>query len=99
MQIKSMDIQPLTIEHLEFRLAEEPGCQRNWFVPHMRDLIRYQPDGCFALCDGDDVIGMVTTTPYQAVGWIGWLYVAERCRERGLGARLMQAAVSYLQNA
>ncbi len=94
-----MDIQPLTIEHLEFRLAEEPGCQRNWFVPHMRDLIRYQPDGCFALCDGDDVIGMVTTTPYQAVGWIGWLYVAERCRERGLGVRLMQTAISYLQNA
>ena len=94
-----MDIQPLTIEHLEFRLVEEPGCQRNWFVPHMCDLIRYQPDGCFALCDGDNAIGMVTTTAYQGVGWIGWLYVAERCREQGLGARLMQAAISYLKNA
>jgi GNAT superfamily N-acetyltransferase len=82
---------------LQFRLTEEPGVDRNWFVPHIGDIIAFNPEGCFALKDGDEVVGMVTTTCYQTVGWIGWLYVAEKYRRQGLGGRLMHKAIDYIR--
>ncbi|MDH4241225.1 MAG: GNAT family N-acetyltransferase, partial [Phycisphaerae bacterium] len=61
-------------------------------------IMAHDPDGRFALVDGGETVGMVTTTCYQTMGWIGWLYVAERHRGRGLGATLMQRAVEHLKS-
>lgn len=87
----------LTTKMLGFRLAEDKEIEADWFVPHMGDMIRYHPDGCFAICRGREVVGMVTTTPYTKIGWIGWLYVAEKERGRGLGDKLMRAGIEHLQ--
>jgi GNAT superfamily N-acetyltransferase len=90
-----MTFVPLSIDSLNFRLDEDPEIDRDWFTVRMRDYIALEPDGCFALVDDGRPIGMVTSVCYEKIGWIGWLYVAENYRYRGLGAALMRQAVGY----
>ncbi|MEW6410911.1 MAG: GNAT family N-acetyltransferase [Candidatus Zixiibacteriota bacterium] len=92
-----MEIRKLTPEMLSFRLGADPEIDPDWFVAHLNDIIRFDPDGCFALCDGDSVVGMITSTTYQKIGWLGWLFVLEEYRFRGYGERLMRAATEYVQ--
>ena len=90
-----IDFTPLSVDALEFRLVEDDEVEPDWFVARMRDYIALEPDGCFALVDNGRPRGMVTTTCYQKVGWIGWLYVAEAERGKGLGEKLMRQALGY----
>ena len=83
-----MEFRKLTSGMLEFRLGHDPDIDPDWFVAHLTDIISYDPDGCFALCDGDKVVGMITSTTYQEVAWLGWLFVLEDYRKGGLGAKL-----------
>ncbi len=55
------------------------------------------PDGCFvAECQGR-VVGTVTTISYQdRFGWIGMVLVDPDFRGRGIGTRLLEKAISYL---
>ncbi|TRO46501.1 N-acetyltransferase, partial [Candidatus Bathyarchaeota archaeon] len=51
-----------------------------------RRMLYYEPGGCFkASADGVDV-GMVGSTRYGSVGWIGNLVVHPGHREGGIGA-------------
>jgi ribosomal protein S18 acetylase RimI-like enzyme len=60
-------------------------------------LTRFSPDGNFvASIDGVDV-GMVTTTSYGEVAWIGNLIVDPQLRGRGIGAALMVHAMNHLK--
>lgn len=91
------EFRKLKIDMLDFRLKEEQGIDPNWFVPHIKDIIQYEPDGCFALFIGDNIAGMATTSCYQTLGWIGWLYVAEKYRHNGFGKLLMLEAIKYIK--
>jgi ribosomal protein S18 acetylase RimI-like enzyme len=60
-------------------------------------LTRFSPEGNFvASIDGVDV-GMVTTTSYGEVAWIGNLIVDPQLRGRGIGAALMVHAMNHLK--
>ncbi|UCD64797.1 MAG: GNAT family N-acetyltransferase [Candidatus Zixiibacteriota bacterium] len=93
-----MQFKCLTTEMLSFRLGHDPEIDPDWFVAHLDDIIRYNPDGCFALCDDDRVIGMVTSTVYEQTGWLGWLFVLQEYRGQGLGAKLMKKAIDHVQS-
>lgn len=93
-----MEFKKLTPEMLEFRLGADPEIDPEWFIAHLKDIIRFNPDGCFALVDDDSVIGMITSTAYQHTGWLGWLFVLERYRHHGLGEKLMRRAMDHLQS-
>ncbi len=93
-----MEIRKLTTEMLNFRLGADPEIDPDWFVAHLNDIIRYDPDGCFALCDGEAVVGMITSTTYQNIAWLGWLFVLEKYRLRGLGEKLMRTAMEHAQS-
>ncbi|UCE24128.1 MAG: GNAT family N-acetyltransferase, partial [Candidatus Zixiibacteriota bacterium] len=93
-----METKKLTAEMLQFRLGHDPDIDPDWFVAHLNDVIRFNPDGCFALVDGDDVTGMITSTVYQQVGWLGWLFVLEEYRQRGLGAQLMEKGIEHIRS-
>ena len=93
-----MELKKLTKEMLKFRLGHDPDIDPDLFVAHLDDVIRFNPDGCFALLDGDDVIGMITSTVYQQVGWLGWLFVLQEYRQRGLGAQLMEKGIEHIRS-
>jgi predicted N-acetyltransferase YhbS len=64
-----------------------------------RRMLQYEPEGCFlATRDGVDV-GMVNSTLYGSVGWIGNLVVHPRQRGEGIGAALMRRAMEHLTDS
>ena len=61
-------------------------------------LITFSPEGNFvASADGVDV-GMVATTSYGEVAWIGNLIVDPETRGKGIGAALTVHAMNYLKS-
>jgi len=65
----------------------------------LRRMLSYEPDGCFiASLDGADV-GMVGSTSYGDVGWVGNLVVLPQHRGLGIGASLMRSAIQHLKDA
>ena len=59
-------------------------------------MLTFSPEGLFmASVDGVD-LGMVSTTCYGSIAWIGNLVVLPESRGLGLGAALMQKAMDYL---
>lgn len=59
-------------------------------------MLTLSPEGLFmASVDGVD-LGMVSTTSYGSIAWIGNLVVLPESRGLGLGAALMQKAMDYL---
>ncbi len=64
-----------------------------------RRMLHYEPGGCFlASRDGVDV-GMVNSTRYGSVGWIGNLMVHPGQRGEGVGAALMRRAMEHLTDS
>ena len=59
-------------------------------------LIALSPDGCFAAEDGGRVVGILTTTPYERLAFLGAVIVDPDHRGRGVGRILMQTALLYL---
>ncbi len=61
-------------------------------------LLYWSPDGCFVITEpGGEIIGTVTTTPYEArLAWIGMMVIKPECQRQGLGSQLMRAALDYL---
>ena len=61
-------------------------------------LIRFSPDGNFIVSVEGAEVGMVTTTSYGEVAWIGNLIVDPGTRGKGLGAALMVHAMNHLKD-
>ena len=62
-------------------------------------MLHYEPGGCFlASQDGVDV-GMVNSTSYGSVGWIGNLVVHPEHRGGGIGSALMRRAMEHLTDS
>jgi len=60
-------------------------------------LLVYEPEGCFIAEVGEKPVGMVTTTSYGRLGWIGCLIVEPEKRGKGIGTELMRQALEYLE--
>ena len=95
---KRIGIELLDEGHLPeaLRLTEQSRwnqTERDWLR-----LLQCPPGGCFgAFLDGR-LIGTVTTVVYgRELAWIGMMLVDSEYRRRGLGTRLMQTALKYLQ--
>ena len=56
--------------------------------------LAHDPEGCFIAVDGDDAVGMITTTRYEKTGWIGELIVTPESRGRGIGTLPYRPPVS-----
>lgn len=59
-------------------------------------LISVNSRGCFALVQGNKLIGVITTYVYKWSGWIGNFIVASPYRNQGLGRKLLERALDYL---
>ena len=67
-----------------------------------RDWQRFlsdRPDGCFAAEADGRLIGTSATTTYEdKLAWIGMVIVDRKYRARGIGTRLLEAAIQYLDS-
>ena len=91
-----IDIRTMTDDDvpLGMRLRSQAGF--NQTEADWRRFLDLQPDGCFvAELDGEPV-GTVTNCLFGPVGWIAMLLVDEPFRGRGIGTRLTEHALAYL---
>ena len=59
-------------------------------------LLSLSPSGCFAAEEDDRILGVMTTTTYDRLAFLGAVIVSPEARGRGLGRLLMQAALLHL---
>jgi len=69
----------------------------NYSVSDFERLLYYEPQGCFVAEHNREPLGIVTTTTYEKLAWVGSLIVLEPHRGRGVGSELMKHAIRYLQ--
>jgi len=69
----------------------------NYSVSDFERLLYYEPEGCFVAEHDGEPVGIVTTTTYGKLAWMGSLIVLEHHRGRGVGSELMKHAISYLE--
>lgn len=93
----SMLIREMSKEDIDFALSLTSA--EGWLSTRLdfEDLIEYDPHACFIAEIDDEPIGMVCTVPYNGFGYVGNLIVIERHRQRKLGTKLMEFAISYLE--
>jgi ribosomal protein S18 acetylase RimI-like enzyme len=60
-------------------------------------LLRLDSRGCFVAVDGNKKVGLINTTTYDRIAWIGNVIVAESARGKGVGIQLLNRAISYLE--
>jgi GNAT superfamily N-acetyltransferase len=79
---------------LGMRLKTQAGW--NQTEADWRRFLRMQPDGCFVgRWDGQDV-ATTTTCIFGSIGWIAMVLVDAEYRHRGIGTRLVQHALEFL---
>lgn len=59
-------------------------------------LLALSPEGCFAAVASGEVIGVLTTTSYGSLAFLGAVIVAPSHRGTGIGKAMMSAALEHL---
>lgn len=62
-----------------------------------RRLLALSPDGCFAAERAGRVVGVLTTTSYDGLAFLGAVVVVPELRGQGIGKTMMLAALSHLR--
>jgi GNAT superfamily N-acetyltransferase len=91
-----VDIRTLTTDRLDGALALSTLMGWNQRLEDWRTLIALAPSGSFVAFDGDRVVATAIGLDYVHCGWIAMMLVAPEYRGRGLGARLLEAAMSAI---
>lgn len=69
----------------------------NYNIDDFERLLYYEPEGCFVAEQNDDQVGIVTTTTYGKLAWVGSLIVLEHYRGKNVGSELMRHTIHYLK--
>ena len=62
-----------------------------------RRLLALSPDGCFVAERDGRVVGVLTTTTYEGLAFLGAVIVAPELRGKGVGKEMMEAALAHLR--
>ncbi len=93
-----INVEVLNRTHIDsaMQLVEREGW--NQLPSDWERVIDLEPEGCFCAMQGQQLVGTVTTTRYgDRLAWIGMMLVDDCYRRLGIGRRLMQTAIEYLQ--
>jgi len=91
LHIRTMDADDVS---LGMRLREQAGW--NQTEADWRRMLALQPDGCFVAELDGCAVGTSAATVFETIGWIGMVLVDAASRGRGVGTRLIEHAVVYL---
>jgi len=69
----------------------------NYTISDFERLLHYESEGCYVAKQNNEPIGIVTTTTYGKLAWVGSLIVLEPYRGKRVGLELMKHAMHYLQ--
>jgi GNAT superfamily N-acetyltransferase len=89
-------LRQLTANDLDDALVLSSTAGWNQRVDDWRMLLALAPHGCFATWSGDRVVGTAIGIDYGGFGWIAMMLVDPAWRGRGLGRRLLEAAVAAI---
>jgi ribosomal protein S18 acetylase RimI-like enzyme len=91
-----LHIRQMTVEDVPvgMRLREHAGF--NQTEADWRRFLALEPQGCFVGEWDGEAVGTVANFVFGSIGWIAMLLVDKRFRGRGIGTRLMQHAMVYL---
>src|SRR5262245_35605743 len=100
MSIKTADpvIRSLTVEDLDQALWLSTDAGWNQQLDDWRMLLRLGPAGAFAAAVETTVVGTAIGIDYGGFGWIAMMLVDPAYRGRGLGRRLLEAAMNAVPN-
>ncbi len=87
------DLRELTPDGLDDAFALSSAAGWNQRIDDWRMLLALAPRGCFAAWSRDEVVGTAVGIDYGGFGWIAMMLVHPAHRSRGLGRRLLEAAV------
>ena len=93
-----LNISIMTDEDIPFAVKMTDIEQWGYLPDDFRRLMLFEPQGCFIARRSGVPIGMITTTSYDSYGFIGSLIVAGEHRGEGVGERLMNRAINYLED-
>ncbi len=92
-----MRLRPLTEADIPFAMSLKDAAGWNQTPEDWKRFVGFRPQGCFLAEWEGEPAGTVTTIDYGgAFGWIGMLLVAAHLRGRGIGKRLLEAAIESL---
>lgn len=92
----SNGIRPFTQSDVDFAMAQTAREGWDTTTEVFEICLARDADGCFIAEEDGRPVGMVTTTCYGNVAWIGNLIVIPERRSQGLGRRLMTRAMDHL---
>jgi GNAT superfamily N-acetyltransferase len=94
-----LDIRTMTAADVPLGLRLKDQAAWNQTELDWRRVLALEPSGCFvAELDGHPV-GTTTTCRFDTVGWIGMVLVDQSARGQGIGTRLMEHALAYLDRS
>jgi len=91
-----IDIRLLTEGDLEAALALSASCGWNQRAAEWHMMLQIAPSGTFAAETPDGIVGTAIGIDYGNFGWIAMMLVNPAWRSRGLGARLLEAAMGAI---
>lgn len=60
-------------------------------------LLHLDPSGSFVAVNRNRKVGLINTTTYDRVAWIGNVIVAKSMRSQGVGNQLLKSAISHIE--
>jgi GNAT superfamily N-acetyltransferase len=89
-------IRLLTERDVETALALSASCGWNQRAAEWHMMLQIAPSGAFTAVTPDGIVGTAIGIDYGNYGWIAMMLVNPDHRSRGLGARLLEAAMGAL---
>lgn len=86
--------------HGDLAFAAECTAREGWAgetLPVFEGFFAHEPEGCLLAEEAGERSGICVATPYDGNGFIGELVVRREARGRGIGPRLLEAAIRYLR--
>jgi RimJ/RimL family protein N-acetyltransferase len=94
MHTRDIRIRPMTLADVAAAMSLKNTAGWNQTETDWSWLLRWSPNGCFAACDQDALVGTVSTIAYnRRVAWIGVVIVKSKYRKMGCPPQILRIAL------